>query len=135
MTKAGTNAGNLNSLFHPAAHYASPQDVLNDPGLAAPEKRSSYRPGRPICSQSSPALRKVLGMSRAIRLADILAALRRVDGGSDRTRFGDNDDLAVNDRLTLDVEGASDDGVTLDRSCKCRPEGGLVPRMTFVGFP
>ncbi|UFW46410.1 MULTISPECIES: hypothetical protein [Bradyrhizobium] len=85
MTKAGTNAGNLNPLFHPAAHYASPEDVLNDPELSAPEKRiilSSWASDM-FAVESFPALREVPGMSHAIRLADILAALRRLDGEDD----------------------------------------------------
>ncbi|QOG23367.1 hypothetical protein [Bradyrhizobium sp. SEMIA] len=85
MTKAGTNAGNLNPLFHPAAHYASPEDVLNDPELSAPEKRiilSSWASDM-FAVESFPALREVPGMSHAIRLAEILAALRRLDGEDD----------------------------------------------------
>ncbi|MET4036598.1 hypothetical protein ABIB94_008193 [Bradyrhizobium sp. JR7.2] len=39
MTNAKTNSSNLHSLFHPAAHYASPDAVLNDETLSAPEKR------------------------------------------------------------------------------------------------
>ena len=39
MSDTNTNTGNLNPLFHPAAHYASPEDVLNDKELSAPEKR------------------------------------------------------------------------------------------------
>lgn len=39
MTNANTNAGNLHHLFHPAAHYASPDDVLSDAALSASEKR------------------------------------------------------------------------------------------------
>ena len=41
MTNANTNTGNLNPFFHPAAHYASPEDVLNDDELSGPEKRMS----------------------------------------------------------------------------------------------
>ncbi|MEZ2146096.1 hypothetical protein AAE026_27945 [Bradyrhizobium sp. DN5] len=39
MTNVNTNAGALNPLFHPAAHYDSPADVLNAEELSTPEKR------------------------------------------------------------------------------------------------
>ncbi|MGL3107097.1 hypothetical protein [Bradyrhizobium sp. BR 1432] len=91
MANANTNTGNLDPLFHPAAHYASADDVLNDDELSVPEKRSSCRLGRPTCSQwnSCPALREIPGMVRAIRLVDILAALRRLDGDDDDPSRGD----------------------------------------------
>ncbi len=84
MTNAKTNSSNLHSLFHPAAHYASPDEVLNDETLSAPEKRiilSSWASEH--VRKSCPALREIPGMGRAIRLADILAALRRLDGEDD----------------------------------------------------
>lgn len=85
MTNANTNSGNLNPLFHPAAHYASPDDVLDDPELTAPEKRiilSSWASDM-FAVESCPALREIPGMGRTIRLADILAALRKLDGDDD----------------------------------------------------
>jgi hypothetical protein len=85
MTNANTNAGNLHPLFHPAAHYASPGDVLKDNELSAPEKRiilSSWASDM-FAVESCPALREIPGMDHTIRLADILAALRRLDGDDD----------------------------------------------------
>ncbi|TPQ33094.1 hypothetical protein C2U70_20100 [Bradyrhizobium guangdongense] len=85
MTNANTNAGNLHPLFHPAAHYASPEDVLNDSELTAPEKRiilSSWASDM-FAVESCPALREIPGMGHTIRLADILAALRQLDGDDD----------------------------------------------------
>jgi hypothetical protein len=85
MSKANTNTGNLDPLFHPAAHYASPEDVLNDDDLSVPEKRiilSSWASDM-FAVESCPALREIPGMGHAIRLADILAALRRLDGDDD----------------------------------------------------
>jgi hypothetical protein len=90
MTNANTNAGNLDPLFHPAAHYASPDDVLNDNELSAPEKRiilSSWASDM-FAVESCPALREIPGMGHAIRLADILAALRRLNGDDDPPRPG-----------------------------------------------
>src|SRR3954453_14912452 len=84
MTKANTNPGNLNPLFHPAAHYDSPADVLNAEELSAPEKRiilSSWASDM-YAVESCPALREIPGMSHTVRLADIFAALRPLDGGN-----------------------------------------------------
>ncbi|WGR73312.1 MULTISPECIES: hypothetical protein [unclassified Bradyrhizobium] len=85
MTNANTDADNLNPLFHPAAHYASPDDILNDNELSVPEKRlilSSWASDM-FAVESCPALREIPGMGHTIRLADILAALRRLDGDDD----------------------------------------------------
>lgn len=85
MTNANTNTGNLHPLFHPAAHYASPDEVLNDGALSVPEKRiilSSWASDM-FAVESCPALREIPGMGHTIRLADILAALRQLDGGGD----------------------------------------------------
>jgi hypothetical protein len=82
MTNARTNSGDLNPFFHPAAHYASPDDVLNDETLSASEKRvilSSWASDM-YAVESCPALREIPGMGHAIRLTEILSALRRLDG-------------------------------------------------------
>jgi hypothetical protein len=79
------NTGYLDPLFHPAAHYASPDDVLSDNKLSAQEKRiilSSWASDM-FAVESCPALRDVPGMDHTIRLADILAALRRLGGEDD----------------------------------------------------
>lgn len=85
MTNANTNSTCLEPLFHPAAHYASPDEVLSDDQLSTQEKRiilSSWASDM-FAVESCPALRDIPGMGRPIRLADILAALRRLDGGDD----------------------------------------------------
>ena len=85
MTKASANTSDLHSIFHPAAHYDSPGEVLNDRELSAPEKRiilSSWASDM-YAVESSPAWREIPGLSHAIRLADILAALRQLDGDND----------------------------------------------------
>ncbi|MBR0741246.1 hypothetical protein JQ581_30380 [Bradyrhizobium liaoningense] len=85
MTDTKTNSGTLDSLFHPAAHYASPEDILNDDDLSVPEKRiilSSWASDM-YAVESCPALREIPGMGHSIRLADILAALRKLDGDDD----------------------------------------------------
>lgn len=85
MSNANTITGNLDPLFHPAAHYASPDDVLNDGDLSVPEKRiilSSWASDM-FAVESCPALREIPGMGHTLRLADILAALQRLDGEDD----------------------------------------------------
>jgi hypothetical protein len=85
MTNANATTGGLNPLFHPAAHYASPSAVLDDRGLSTPEKRiilSSWASDM-YAVESHPALREIPGLDHTIRLADILAALRRLDDDDD----------------------------------------------------
>ena len=81
MSEANLNATEL-PLFHPAAHYDSPDEVLGDPQLSDAEKRiilSSWASDM-FTVESCPGLREIPGMDRTLRLADILAALRRLDG-------------------------------------------------------
>lgn len=85
MTNVNTNASALNPLFHPAAHYDSPADVLNAEELSPPEKRiilSSWASDM-YAVESCPALREIPGMSHTVRLADILSALRKLDADND----------------------------------------------------
>jgi len=60
-------------------------EVLKDQQLSAPEKRiilSSWASDM-FAIESCPALREIPGMDHPIRLADILAALRQLDGSDD----------------------------------------------------
>ena len=85
MTNINANARNLQPVFHPATCYESPASVLTDSELSTPEKRiilSSWASDM-YAVESCPALREVPGMSHTIRLADILAALRELDGDND----------------------------------------------------
>src|SRR5689334_4258220 len=85
MTNVNADIGTLNPLFHPAAHYDSPTDVLNATELSTPEKRiilSSWASDM-YAVESCPGLRDIPGMSHMVRLADILAALRTLDGDND----------------------------------------------------
>ena len=85
MTNVNIDPGGLNPLFHPAAHYDSPADVLNAQELSSPEKRiilSSWASDM-YAVESCPALREIPGMSHTVRLVDILAALRKLDGDND----------------------------------------------------
>ena len=85
MTNTNANVRNLHPVFHPAAHYDSQTSVLSDNELSTPEKRiilSSWASDM-YAVESCPALREVPGISHTIRLADILAALRQLDGDND----------------------------------------------------
>ncbi|WP_235984063.1 hypothetical protein [Bradyrhizobium australiense] len=84
MSKADLSTTEF-SLFHPAAHYGSPDEVLNDQQLSDAEKRvilSSWASDM-FAVESCPSLREIPGMGHTIRLADILAALRQLDGEQD----------------------------------------------------
>lgn len=87
---AKANVSGLKPLFHPAAHYASVSAVLSDRDLSTPEKRiilSSWASDM-YAVESQPALRKIPGMDRPIRLTDILAALRKLDDDDPPPRGG-----------------------------------------------
>jgi len=87
MSEAKLNAPEL-ALFHPAAHYHSPNEVLGDPQLSDAEKRiilSSWASDM-FAVESCPGLRDIPGMGHALRLADILAALRQLDGDDEPPR-------------------------------------------------
>ena len=90
MASINTETG-IHPLFHPAAHYESPTDVLKDGTLSTPEKRivlSSWASDM-YAVESCPGLRKIPGIDHAIPLADISAALRQLDGDEeDPTRGG-----------------------------------------------
>jgi hypothetical protein len=75
----------LDVIFRPASHYASPEDVLKDAGLSTDEKRvilSSWASDMYVV-ESEPAFREVPGIPHKLRLDDILAALKRLDGEND----------------------------------------------------
>ena len=81
MSKADLSTTDF-ALFHPAAHYDSPNEVLSDSQLCEAEKRvilSSWASDM-FAVESCPGLRDIPGMGHPIRLADILAALRQLDG-------------------------------------------------------
>ncbi|XSC44110.1 hypothetical protein ACF1BQ_041440 [Bradyrhizobium sp. RDT10] len=87
MSKAKLNAPEL-ALFHPAAHYDSPDEVLGDPQLSDAEKRiilSSWASDI-FAIESCPGLRDIPGMGHPLRLADVLTALRQLDGDDDPPR-------------------------------------------------
>ncbi|MHC1948088.1 hypothetical protein IF803_27370 [Bradyrhizobium sp. UFLA06-06] len=85
MSQANRNANLNEPIFHPVSHYNSPGDVLNDARLSTDEKRvilSSWASDMYVI-ESQPALREVPGIPHRLRLADILAALKRLDNEDD----------------------------------------------------
>ena len=87
MSEAKLNAPEL-ALFHPAAYYDSPNEVLSDSQLSDAEKRiilSSWASDL-FAVESCPGLRDIPGMGHTLRLADILTALRQLDGEDDPPR-------------------------------------------------
>ncbi|MBR0718662.1 hypothetical protein [Bradyrhizobium liaoningense] len=85
MSQANRTANNVAPFFHPASHYDSPDDVLNDAKLSTDEKRvilSSWASDMYVV-ESQPALREVPGIQHALHLDDILAALKQLDENDD----------------------------------------------------
>ncbi len=85
MSQADRTANNVERLFHPASHYDSPDDVLDDARLSTDEKRvilSSWASDMYVV-ESQPTLREVPGIPHRLRLDDVLAALKQLDGDTD----------------------------------------------------
>jgi hypothetical protein len=82
MSQAHHVARGVHGRFHPAARYNDPGDVLRDAVLSAAAKRAilSSWASDMFAVESNPALRKVPGIARPMRLSDILSALRALDG-------------------------------------------------------
>src|ERR1700756_5030437 len=85
MSQANHTANNVEPSFHPVSHYGSPDDVLDDAKLSTEEKRlilSSWASDM-YAGESHPALREIPGIPHRVRLDDILAALKQLDGEND----------------------------------------------------
>lgn len=85
MSQVDRTTKNADPFFHPVSHYRSPHDVLIDVELSTDEKRmilSSWASDMYVV-ESHPALREVPGIPRKLRLDDILAALKQLDGEDD----------------------------------------------------
>jgi hypothetical protein len=85
MSHADRTVNNVEPLFHPVSHYDSPSDVLKDASLSTDEKRiilSSWASDIYV-AESHPTLREIPGIPHRLRLEDILAALKQLDGDSD----------------------------------------------------
>src|SRR5690348_696291 len=82
MSEANRTSNVYEINFHPVSHYDSPGEVLRDRALSAAEKRTilSSWASDIYAVESNPGFRKIPGMARPMRLKDILAALRELDG-------------------------------------------------------
>lgn len=81
MSQADRTIHSLDAPYHPVSHYDSPRAVLRDDALSTAEKRAilSSWASDIYAMESAPGLRKIPGLPRPMRLADILSALRRLD--------------------------------------------------------
>ena len=71
----------VSRLLHPAAHFEHPNDVLAASHLSEQEKRAilaSWASDK-YAVESMPALRHYAGSSTAVKLSDVMAALRSLD--------------------------------------------------------
>ena len=78
----------VSQLLHPTAHFDHPRDVLAAAHLSEQEKRAilaSWASDQ-YAVESIPALRHYPGSSGAVALAEVLAALKSLDGGEDEER-------------------------------------------------
>jgi hypothetical protein len=97
------------SGFHPVSHYQSPVDLLNDTKLSRAEKRlilSSWASDM-YAVESQPGLRKVPGIARPLRLADVLGALRQLDREDQPPRPRGGAAMRVVPRIDVDADGAA----------------------------
>ena len=84
-TTVTTNAGEgiiVSHLLHPTSHFEHPNDVLTAGHLSEQDKRAilaSWASDQ-YAVESIPGLRHYPGLPKAVSLADILSALRSLDG-------------------------------------------------------
>ncbi|MGJ4942801.1 hypothetical protein ACQR1W_19655 [Bradyrhizobium sp. HKCCYLS1011] len=100
------------AAFHPVSHYASPAAVLRDDRLSAAEKRlilSSWASDM-YAIEDQPALRKIPGVPEPLRLADILGALRQLDGEDQPPRPRGGAAMRVPSPINVDARAGSPDG-------------------------
>jgi len=71
----------LRQVLRPAVGFDHPADVLKDPFLDSAEKRAILSSWACDANavESEPTLRRLPGSDHAVRLMDVLAALRRLD--------------------------------------------------------
>ena len=80
----------LDRLLNPAAVFAHPRDVLNDPDLTRQEKRAilSSWASDACAVESQPELRQPPGAKVPVSFDDIVEALRSLDDDPNRPRPG-----------------------------------------------
>ncbi|CAL76514.1 Conserved hypothetical protein [Bradyrhizobium sp. ORS 278] len=114
--------------FHPVSHYESPADLLNDGKLCRTEKRlilSSWASDM-YAVESQPGLRKIPGISRPLRVSDILGALRQLDREDQPPRPRGGAAMRIVPRVDVDADGGTG-GDALASGSRMRP----APRLRF----
>ncbi len=81
-TPAHDNVFDLNAVLHPGTVFGHPRDIVSDPTLSLAEKRSILASWASDASaiESCPALRAPDALRAPVRIDEILAALRELDG-------------------------------------------------------
>ncbi len=81
-TPAHDNIFDLNAILHPSAVFGHPRDIVSDTSLSLAEKRSIPASWASDASaiESCPALRAPEGLRAPVRIDEILAAPRDLDG-------------------------------------------------------
>ncbi|MGJ4891154.1 hypothetical protein ACQR1Y_23375 [Bradyrhizobium sp. HKCCYLRH3099] len=95
--------------FHPASHYESPADLINDVKLSRAEKRlilSSWASDM-YAVESQPGLRKIPGLVHPLRLSDILGALRQLDREDQPPRPRGGAAMRIVPRVDVEADGAA----------------------------
>jgi hypothetical protein len=84
------NGSGHQRTFKPDFRYQAPSDVINDRSLDVLQKRAilSSWASDLFAVESCPWLREVPGIKQALRLSDILAALRALDDDDPPPRGG-----------------------------------------------
>jgi hypothetical protein len=109
--------------FHPVSHYESPAAVLADAHLSSAEKRLilSGWASDMYAVEARPDLRDVPGIPRALRLADILAALRQLDHEDQPPRPRGGAAMRVMPSTNVNAYGVAADGARGTRIVVARP--------------
>jgi hypothetical protein len=112
--------------FHPVSHYESPAALLNDGKLCLAEKRlilSSWASDM-YAVESQPGLRKIPGISRPLRLSDILGALRQLDREDQPPRPRGGAAMRIVPRVDVEADGSAADNAPGSAS-RMRPAARL----------
>jgi hypothetical protein len=121
----------LGNEFHPVSHYNSPAAVLGDPQLSVAEKRLilSGWASDMYAVEARPDLRDIPGIPRALRLADILAALRQLDQEDQPPRPRGGAAIRVSPSTSVSAVGAAAEPAAAARDS--RPFRIAAPRERF----
>ena len=81
IATASRSATDMDALFHPARAFDHPDEVVENPDLTLNEKRAILASwASDACAvEAAPALRRPPGSKRAVKVDEILEALRTLD--------------------------------------------------------